>query len=1091
MGESSPFFKGNKGLYVIGSAISFVASLIIYWLCVEPSASFWDCPEYIITAATLQPGHSPGNPAWSMTANIFASVARLFGNAEHIALAINLSSGIFTALAVMLLFQILLLTFRYLSAGTRLFQSDCANRSAATMQMIAALCGALCFAWCDSALFSAVEAEVYAMSILFTALFVRLAMAWAINRREGNYSRASRLLILTAYLTGVSLGVHELNLLAIPCVAIIGCFAVYPRHSSWRAWVTILLSFAVVGAILLKFMPGVLQLAVAAEIFCVNTLHMARHTGEILFICMLIAILATLPAVCECLRSRKLQRKATCRFPSRALIDALWCVCFLTIGYGVYMMIPIRSASNPPMNQCAPDDAASLLSYVKRDQYGFKPLFYGNTPYSEVMRIEQINADGTASYSQTAKKIKRRLYAPADAKGVFRHDMSLLTREDSLANVKAMARAAQGEDAYVVTGYVTENILTPELNMVFPRLTSRNPSEIRGYRDWTGMDSASMVSVPISYAFDSVGRPVGKLLADGSREHRTGLRPTYLQQLQYMLGYQFSYMYFRYLAWNFIGRQNDMPAAGEIDHGMPITGISALDHQIMQSDSLPDELWRDNAGRNTYLMLPFIFGVAGLVYLCRSGRRGRRAAAASTLLFLLTGVAIVFYLNQGLGEARERDYSFMGSFLAFAFWIGAGMWALLLAASRLGEKLYYRYGKRLALTHLPVIAAELLVLFTPGYMLAVNYDDHDRSSRHFVHAYASNLLQSLEPNAVIFVEGDNLTFPLWYAQEVLGIRRDVRVVSLTYLLTPWYAEQLTVPAYENNAVMMTLTPDLYRYGALERTQYAPSSVDSTYIPDAREALSALAARVRKGEVARFDSHSVRIYNPQDDSLRIDLRKVGGGAHAMSLRSLLLLDILANSTGADGQTPRPIYWQNWVNRVITAPYAESTSNALFFNKFTPGSNTPLYDESLAFISKMQGGGMDTAKSRDEYYVDPYLGWGVNVQRSAMLRLADNLNNDGRHMEAVMVLRRMEALMPEALWPYQGTARDGKAVSMGVWAAEIYTTSGQALGDKAAIDRGKKLSESENARLRQWRRYYDSLPKSMHGAVSPESRKLLKP
>lgn len=1082
--------------YNVGSILSFLGALVVYWLCVEPSASFWDCPEYIVTAACLEPGHPPGNPAWSLTANLFASAARILSDADHIALAVNLSSGIFTALAVMMLFQIIFIAMRWLwpydsnevqisqskhssdavvqskCKSDTAVQSKCKSGTAAHGRLIpcvAALAGALCFAWADSTLFSAVEAEVYAMSILFTALFVRVAVAWAECRRSGKYGKASRLLILLGYLTGVSIGVHELNLLAIPCCAMIGCFALRPVKACGAAWLTILLSFGVVGAILLGLMPGVIYMAGEAELFAVNTLHLSRHSGEIAFILLLIAALIAIPLLLE-------------RYRRYTWADAMWTLAFIVVGFSVYIVIPIRSSANTPMNQGAPSDAFSLLSYIKRDQYGTKPLFYGNTPYSETMRIERINPDGTASYDQSARKRKRPLYAPAVA-GAAIPASGLLTPQDTAANAEALRRAARGEEAYVITGYTTTPVMTPELNMVFPRMTSRNPAEIRGYGDWTGMDTTNMVRVEVSYALDSVGRPVQRLRPDGTREHRTALRPTYLQQLQYMLGYQFGYMYFRYLGWNFIGRQNDLPAAGEIDHGMPITGIDAIDEAIMCSDSLPDELWRDNRGRNSYLLLPLLFGLGGVVYLCCAGRRGRRMAACSTILFLLTGVAIVFYLNQGLGEARERDYSFMGSFFAFTFWIGIGMGGLMRGAAILGGRLKER-GASSAVAHLPATAAMLLAVATPAVMLAENYDDHDRSHRTFVDAYARNLLESVAPNAVIFVEGDNVTFPLWYAQEVLGVRRDVKVVNLSYLLTPWYVQQLPIPSYEAAGVKMTLTPDVYGYGAMERVQLAHASVDSLYIPDAREALAAVAAQVRAGKTPRFPSHKVRIYNPDGDSIHINLRTVGGGAQGVSLRNVALLDILANSIDAAGI--RPVYWHNWISRVTTAPYEENISKSLFFNRFTPGHNGTLQAEALQSVARMESGGMDAGKS---YYVDPYLGWGVSLQRNAMLALAQSLADAGSHVEAIEVLRRMERLMPSALWPYQGTVRSGKSVATGLWAADLYIQSGEALHDSAALHRGRALRSSEEARLSQWRRYYDTLPRSRRSAVSPESRRLL--
>lgn len=637
--------------------LAFLLSLTLYLVCLDPHASLWDSPEYILIAWGLEVGHPPGNPTWQLMANV---VSHLGGSPQHAALLINLTSALAMAVAVTLLSEIIYILLRY----AILRRGGPRTRSAASW---CAVCGALCYGWCDSAIFSAVEAEVYALSAMVTALTVWLALRWAMARLSGRRSRATRIAILTWYVMGLSMGVHELNLLALPAMALIYWYAVR------------------------------------------SGLARRRHGSG---------------------RGFRLSLR-------RTLSSTLWGVLFFLTGCSTYLILPVRATANPPVNQGAPASWSAFKAYYGREQYGSKPLLYGRTPYSQPLMREEVDDEGQYSYARRFLREKK------DGK--------------------------------------MEYVYPDELNMWLPRMTSGD--DIESYEAWSGMSKENMVEVYPAYALDSLGNQVYRMdNATGERvKGEKSYRPTYLQQLRYMMGYQVGYMYLRYLMWNFSGRQNNVPSTGEIDHGNFITGIGPLDDLMLGAQtSLPSELKEDNRGYNRYFMIPFMLGVLGACWLMIFGRRGRRVLAIVGILFFFTGIGIVLYLNQDPGEPRERDYSFLGSFMAFAVWIGCAFGALW---HWLGT------GRRRPARALLGVA----VAAVPLLMLSQTYDDHDRSGRDVAGAVGSNILNSLAPHAIIFVDGDNIVFPLWYAQEVLGVRPDVTVALTGYLPSEWYRSSLLIP----------------------------------------------------------------------------------------------------------------------------------------------------------------------------------------------------------------------------------------------------------------------------------------------------------
>ena len=639
--------------------IVFFGALFLYIICLDRGASLWDCPEYILAAWRLEIGHPPGNPTWQLVANVFSHIDP---DPRHAAVIINALSAVAMAVASTLLSGIIFMFLRasLFRGGARfLFWAN-----------LCAACGALCYAWCDSAIFSAVEAEVYALSAMFTTLMIWLALKWAAARAAADIPRSRRLIILMAYIAGLGVGVHELNFLVIPVLALIYWYGIrlLPQRPDGKKY----------------------------------KLSLPR--------------LASLPT-------------------------ALWSMLLFAVGASTYLIIPIRAAANPPVNQGDPSSWKRFVSYYNRDQYGSKPLLYGHTPYSKPLLLEEYDS----------------------VSGSYSYNKYFLTESGS------------GKKHYVYPD---------ELNMWFPRMTSSDTADIKFYEVWAGMSPERMVKVEASVVADSTGLQMGRMdPITGERNKAEALRPTYWQQAKYLLGYQLGYMYFRYLLWNFSGRQNNIHSTGGAQTGNFITGFPALDDAMLgPQSSLKPSMRENNKGYNRYFMLPLLVGILGCWALLSAGAAGRRVCAVTALFFLFTGPLIVIYLNQDPGEPRERDYSFLGSYMAFAIWIGCGLAAIvrcflkIRASKRRGSVLKY--------------CAAAICAMLPLLILSQTYDDHNRSHRSGAEEVARKIFADVDHGAILLANGDNAIFPLWYAQEVLGIRRDVTVVAIPYLPTDWYRIQL-------------------------------------------------------------------------------------------------------------------------------------------------------------------------------------------------------------------------------------------------------------------------------------------------------------
>lgn len=1122
----------GRTLRRIACWLTFCASLLTYLLTLEPDASLWDCPEYLVTAARLEIGHPPGNPLWTLTARVFS----LFGGSDPqaIAICVNISSAVFTAGAAAILTSVIFILLHLLPSGRlrdhkRPSKHRCEFRSVA-YAFISAATG-LTFAWSDSPWFSAVEAEVYALSLFLTALSVRLMIGWSLIRQP---ARRGRQLLLIIYLTGLSIGVHQLNLLVIPALALIGLFRHYPHKAGiWRILATLFLSAAAVGAVLLGFMPGVIWLAGKTELFCVNHLKMPIHSGVILFWAIAVS-LSILLGLYFNLRRHKTS------FGKQVIA---WIPAMLLIGFSGYMIILVRSAANPPMNEGDPSDIFSLAEYLNRDQYGKTPLLYGKTPHSMPLRREIINADGKPDYSTYARKVKSPRYLPDPDRKSYRHYSDR-----------------------------TELTYTPELDMWLPRMTSSSAPDIACYGDWAGMTPDDMESVEISYALDSLDRPVGKLNPDGSRTREKELRPTYLQQLRYLFGYQIGYMYFRYLLWNFSGRQNDRFATGEAEHGNFLTGIAPVDNAMLGSqEMLPAEIGKENRGNNIFYCIPLLLGIIGMIALQRSGRIGRRANLIIAVLFLMTGVAIVIYLNQNPREVRERDYSFLGSFWAYAIWIGAGIHALLrfiivklptpvraklsmpgLCPEKSSTPVRAKLSKpglcpanpssplpatpstpvraKLFMPGLcPAILLGLISFALPAWLLAVNYDDHDRSGRSVTTDFATNLLESLEPNAILFTNGDNFTFPLWWAQEVAGIRRDVSIVNTAYLVTPWYVCQLMkdsrygpAAAETRKGLLMQAQDSAIRYGAFTsnpytRTDIQPGRRDTLL---AEDALTALGKRYSDPAGYRFPG-MLRLplpaeESPSGDSIYIRTSAIASGSGIIGQKQLAALDIIASNLYSGN--PRPVYWLASLSSSDYAGFYPLTTRTLhtrrlmYTDSLTPDQQNRQLDRDLSAAFSHRSGNKSREKAKTDMqaaglsqrsadtrivevpviYADATVGPHISTQRLGLIRLAQRLLKMNRKADALQVTLIALRNHPATEWEYQIHNESEGTVYEGFALADLLIKCASAAGaDSISIkDEGMDLLKREHSRHSEWERYYRSLPPRLRQVLTPKHRQFIK-
>lgn len=1061
----------------------FFILLATYWLTVAPTVSYWDCPEYVAAAWKLEIGHPPGNPTWMLVERVITMLAP---SGHYAALLVNLSSGLFTAFAGFFLAKTIYATTGWISEALK------PQRWTTLQRAVAAATGALAFGWCDSAWYSAVEAEVYAMSIFMTSLCVWTMVKWAFCH---NQPMSTRYLILLAYLFGLSLGIHQLNLLCIPALAIIWGIKRGIR-TWWKVAALFLLSLAAVGFILTGIMPSTIALAAEMELIAVNSWGLPFLSGVAMYVTML--GLSLLLALTVTARSSNRGALAAAIFPAvflsgifvfsnnfavgaalsavmslllvrghnfsaRRLNICMWMLAMLLTGYAVYAIIPIRGNIPSPANSSMPGDPFSFASYQAREQYGGTPLLYGNTPYSKNILVEEYGGNHTApAYRRVALERLHPVVARKETGATLFDPYRMLTHDDSLFNTEAMRK---GGDAYVVKGYAVRPVLTPELNMWFPRITSRDPSDLPCFKDWTGMEKDNMTEVRVSEAIDSAGNFVNKLNADGTRAACKSYRPTYAQSLRMLLTYQTGYMYFRYLLWNFMGRQNDVHSTGEVEHGNFITGITPVDNAMLGAeDSLPSSLGKENKGRNRYFLLPFLLGIAGIITLCAAGKRGHKTCLAIAMLFVMTGLAIVVYLNQAPGEPRERDYSFLGSYMAFAAWIGFGAYGLL----------------RIAGKYAP--AAAIVPLFSVIWMCIENYDDHDRSGRYAASRISANILNSLPADAIIFVDGDNATFPLWYAQEVEGIRKDVRVVNLAYLSMPQYVAALMEEWDGALGIPSTLRRQDVIYGALRFPKIAAEASDST-VPAA--CMLSDIARSGNGE-CRYKN--VWLKTGANDSIVFPIQNLAraAGGRSLDFRKLIMFDII--STNSASPQPRPIYWHRCLPMRHYLGLDTLTTNGLFARRFGVSDCRTREREYLHGLELLQA----PNSLHGDVYLDGAPAAQVSAHRAGLLTAARDMLTNGRYRTALRLANAADSMMGKDMRTYASVRDRDTIFNTRKQMAAIFHALADILIDShdpeikgATIKLRRKavnIQRIDSLNDAEWRKYLRTLPPYLRLKIS---------
>ena len=753
--------------------ITFAIAAFTYCMTVEPTASFWDCPEFITTAYKLEVGHPPGAPFFMLTGNFFTQFT---DDPTKVAFCVNIMSALLSALCILFLFWTITHLTRMLITDDGVVKSW----QQTVLIMACGLTGALAYTWSDTFWYSAVEGEVYAYSSMFTALVFWLILKWEEHADEPH---SDRWLVLIFYLTGLSIGVHLLNLLCLPAIALVYYYRRKPNATAKGSLVALAISMLLVAAVLYGVVPGIVKVGGWFEWFFVNDLELPFNTGVVVYILILIAVvlaaiwstttlnrkrtsflyvlsvallgipfmghgalsvvlgLAVIGGLAVLLQLKDKEGNYWLR--KRFLNTSLLCMLMLMIGYSSYAIIVIRSTQNTPMDQNSPEDIFTLGSYMSREQYGSYPLFKGEAYCSQ----GQAYAAGAIEYKHRMRTQRVEKADPTDA------------------------------DRYEEIEETTGVSYPAGLTMLFPRIWSASHSG--QYEQWLG--NIDMKDVTFS-------TPEGYEMS--------GEMPTQAANLRFFLSYQVNFMYWRYFMWNFAGRQNDYQGQGELEHGNWITGFPFIDNALYGDQSLlPKQLGEENKGHNVFYCLPLLLGLLGMGLQYMKGDKGMRQFWVVFFLFFMTGLAIVLYLNQTPSQPRERDYAYAGSFYAFAIWIGLGVAALAAMFEKWMKK-------QSALT---VGLASVLGILVPLQMVSQTWDDHDRSDRYACRDFGLNYLNTLpdKGNPIIFTNGDNDTFPLWYNQEVEGNRTDTRVCNLSYLQTDWYTDQMRRPAYDSPALPIT------------------------------------------------------------------------------------------------------------------------------------------------------------------------------------------------------------------------------------------------------------------------------------------------
>ena len=1019
--------------------LAFAIAAIVYCSTVEPTASFWDCPEFISTGYKLEIGHPPGAPFFMLTANLFSQFA---SDPSQVALMVNMMSALLSAATILFLFW----TISHLVRRLLIRQED--FRQATTLKDIplykwiaiwgSAMVGALIYTFSDTFWFSAVEGEVYAYSSAFTAVVFWLILKW---EDQADQPHADRWLVLIMYMTGLSIGVHLLNLLCLPAIVLVYYYRKFPIDDPKRdlkgSLLALFISVVILAAVLYGVVPGIVQVGGWFELFFVNVLGCPFNTGEIVYILLLVAaiiwaiyetyndrapkrqnvafllavamlgipfyghgwsavvigivVLAVLWFVLNYQKTEAVSKKKVALVSARIKNTSLLCMLMLMIGYSSYALIVIRSAANPPMDQNSPEDIFTLGEYLGREQYGQRPLFYGPAYTSQVA----LEKDG--EYCKPVMK-----------------------KGDPVWQRKEKASPDEKDEYFVVR---TKDEYQYAQNMLFPRMYSS--AHRSNYESWMGEISGR------EEMYDRCGEMISVKV------------PSQLENLRFFISYQCNWMYWRYFMWNFAGRQNDLQGNGELEHGNWLSGFDWFDNwRLGDQSKLPDEL-KENKGHNVFYCLPLLLGLIGLFWQSLAKHHGNpkdqtgiRQFWVVFFLFFMTGLAIVIYLNQTPSQPRERDYAYAGSFYAFAIWCGMGVAAII---DILKEKLKGK-GEQMA-TALAAIVS-VVCLLVPVQMASQTWDDHDRSGRYTCRDFGQNYLNSCqqENNPIIYTNGDNDTFPLWYNQDVEGVRTDARVCNLSYLQTDWYIDQMRRPAYDSPSVpiswerieycagtneYVSIEPDM-KEAVLEHYRQHPDEARQQFGDEPFELKNILKYWVRSKNselhiiptdtvYMTIDKEAVRrsgmmmATDSIPDKMVISLK----GKRALYKGDLMILEMLAQCNWE-----RPIYVavsvgdDNYINlgdNVITEGLAYRITPFTTTHGGKPIPGVKNFDTEKTYdnvMHRFKFGGID----KPGIYLDETVMRMCYTHRRTMAKLALELMYEGKDKKAEEVLRYTEKMIP---------------------------------------------------------------------------------
>ena len=1007
--------------------ITFLIAATVYCMTIEPTASFWDCPEFITTAYKLEVGHPPGAPFFMLTANLFT---QFVSDPALVAKMVNYMSALMSGACILFLFW----SITHLVRKLVITDETNITRGQLITVMGSGLVGALAYTFSDTFWFSAVEGEVYAYSSMFTAIVFWLILKW---EDVADQPHSDRWIILIAYLTGLSIGVHLLNLLCLPAIVLVYYYKKVPGANAKGSLLALAGSMVLVAAVLYGIVPGVVKVGGWFELLFVNSLGMPFNTGVIVYVALLAAAIIwgiyesyneksrtrmnlsflltiamlgipfyghgasaviigilVLGVLAAYLFASKLNEKI--RMSARTMNTALLCTMMIMVGYSSYALIVIRSVANTPMDQNSPEDIFTLGEYLGREQYGTRPLFYGPA-YSSKVALDVEDGYCVPRQKSTDTKYVRKEKISPDEK-----------------------------DSYVeLPGRVEYEYAQ---NMLFPRMySSAHTAYYKSWQDITGYD------VP----YDQCGE---MLMVN---------MPTQWDNIKFFFSYQLNFMYWRYFMWNFAGRQNDIQSSGEIEHGNWITGIPFIDNLLYgDQNMLPQEL-KDNKGHNVFYCLPLILGIIGLFWQAWRGQKGIQQFWVVFFLFFMTGIAIVLYLNQTPGQPRERDYAYAGSFYAFAIWIGMGVAGIV--------HLLRNYMKEVPAAAL----TSAVCLLVPIQMASQTWDDHDRSGRYVARDFGQNYLMSLQEsgNPIIYTNGDNDTFPLWYNQETEGFRTDARTCNLSYLQTDWYIDQMKRPAYDSPALPITWDRTEYMEGQNEYVPIRPDfkkQIDKAYKAAEEEvlngknpeALNNIRAqfgdnpyelknilkywvRTKDGQaviptdsiVVKIDKEAVRrsgmmipeaLGDSIPDYMHISLKdEKGNPKRALYKSELMMLEMLANANWE-----RPIYMAITVGTDNQLNMREHFIQEGLTYRFTPFDTEALgatidsekmYDN---LMNKFKFGGID----KPGIYIDENTMRMCYTHRRIFAQLITQLMKEGKKDKALAALEYAEKMIPAFNVPY---------------------------------------------------------------------------